>query len=287
MNARNEQARPVVGVIGGSGLSDLEHHGAARVEAPETPWGRPSGDLLRISGKYVDLLFLPRHGPGHRLLPSEVPYAANVAALYRLGARRVLSVSAVGSLREAIGPGQLALPTQFIDLAWNRKRSYFGDGVVGHASLADPVCADWRSRIAALADQAGVPAVSAETYVCIEGPQFGTRAESALFRQWGADLIGMTNATESRFCAELGICYASLCLVTDYDSWRAHEGGAAVDEVLETMRANIARARAVIERLLELELPASHNEHGSLDHWVVTHPDARSGQHPINWLIAE
>lgn len=238
-------------VVGGSGL--YEFAGLERVaeHALETPWGMPSDAILegRVAGRRV--LFLPRHGRGHRLLPAEIPYRANVAALKMLGARRLLSVSAVGSLREDLPPGALIFPDQFIDRAVHRAATFFGGGVVGHVSLADPTCAALRRSAAAAADRIdGRPPRSEGTYLCMEGPAFSTRAESRLYRSWGCDVIGMTNATEAKLAREAGLCYATACFVTDYDCWKTDEPPVTLDHVLSVMHANVERGRALVAGVL-------------------------------------
>ncbi|HTA17812.1 MAG TPA: S-methyl-5'-thioadenosine phosphorylase [Polyangia bacterium] len=259
----------ILGVLGGSGLYDLEGLDDVREHAVTTPFGDPSGPV--VAGRLGDaqLLFLPRHGRGHRLLPSEINYRANVHALKQLGAERVLSVSAVGSLRAGIAPGDLVLVDQFIDRTYRRATSFFGDGVAGHVSFADPVCGDLADAVARAANDAGfaegAPASRDHahhahvralhrggTYVCMEGPQFSTRAESRLHRAWGADTIGMTAATEAKLCREAELCYSALALVTDFDSWHEDEAPVTADAVVKTLLANVAHARDIIRRALPL-----------------------------------
>jgi 5'-methylthioadenosine phosphorylase len=257
----------ILGVLGGSGLYDLEGLDDVREHAVSTPFGAPSGPV--VAGRLGDasLLFLPRHGRGHRLLPSEINYRANVHALKQLGAERVLSVSAVGSLRAGIAPGDLVLVDQFIDRTYRRATSFFGDGVVGHVSFAEPVCADLADAVARAANDAGfATAVTRDhahhthqhvlhrggTYVCMEGPQFSTRAESRLHRGWGADTIGMTAATEAKLCREAELCYAALALVTDFDSWHDDEAAVTAEAVVQVLLANVAHARDIIVRALPL-----------------------------------
>jgi 5'-methylthioadenosine phosphorylase len=257
----------ILGVLGGSGLYDLEGLEEVREHAVTTPFGAPSGPV--VAGRLGDahLLFLARHGRGHRLLPSEINYRANVHALKQLGAERVLSVSAVGSLKSGLVPGDLVLVDQFIDRTYRRATSFFGDGVVGHVGFAEPVCSDLAGAVVGAARAAGfaaadpadrdaapakrAPAVhSGGTYVCMEGPQFSTRAESLLHRAWGADTIGMTAVTEAKLCREAELCYATLALVTDFDAWHDDEAAVTVDAVVQVLLANVARARDVIRRVL-------------------------------------
>ena len=239
----------ILGVLGGSGLYDLDGLSEARTEEVSTPFGPPSAPI--VSGRIgaARLLFLPRHGRGHRFSPSEINYRANVFALKSLGAQRVLSVSAVGSLREGLAPGDFVLPDQFIDKTYRRASTFFGDGVVGHVGFAEPTCAAFAEAVAAAAVPGGKRLQRGGTYVCMEGPQFSTRAESMLHRSWGADVIGMTAATEAKLCREAELCFASLALVTDYDAWHADEAPVSVETVVAVLRANIAGARDVVRRL--------------------------------------
>src|SRR5579863_3403720 len=247
----------ILGVLGGSGLYDIDGLIERRVEAVSTPFGPPSGPL--VSGRVGEarLVFLPRHGAGHRLMPSEINYRANVYALKAAGATRVLSVSAVGSLREGMPPGDLVLVDQFIDKTFRRASTFFGDGVVGHVSFAEPTCAAWSTAVAAAAGEIGLVEAAPEarrttrapalgkrlhrggTYVCMEGPQFSTRAESLLHRSWGADLIGMTAATEAKLCREAELCFAGLALVTDYDCWHEEEAAVTAEMVIAVLNANV------------------------------------------------
>lgn len=255
----------VLGVLGGSGLYDLPGLTNVRQQAVETPFGAPSGPVVtgQIAGVggNATVAFLARHGRGHRLSPSEVNYRANVYALKQLGVTRLLSISAVGSLRDTIAPGDLVLVDQFIDKTHARASTFFGDGVVGHVSFADPVCLDWARLVAQAATATGARTVAADggapagagprlhlagTYVCMEGPQFSTRAESNLHRSWGADVIGMTAATEAKLAREAELCFALLALSTDYDCWKADEDAVTVGSVIEVLKANVARAEAIV-----------------------------------------
>ncbi len=257
----------ILGVLGGSGLYDIDGLTDRRTEVVSTPFGAPSGPL--VSGRMGDIriLFLPRHGAGHRVSPSEINYRANVCALKAAGATRVLSVSAVGSLREGMPPGDFVLVDQFIDKTHRRASSFFGEGAVGHVSFAEPTCPAFASAVAAAAAETGVleappgarltarPPTDRKrlhrggTYVCMEGPQFSTRAESLLHRSWGADLIGMTAATEAKLCREAELCFASLALVTDYDAWHAEEAAVTAQAVIAVLTANVAGAKEIVRRL--------------------------------------
>jgi len=270
----------ILGVLGGSGLYELEGLEDVREHVVSTPFGDPSGPV--VAGRLGDarVLFLPRHGRGHRFSPSEINYRANVHALKQLGAERVLSISAVGSLKGGIAPGDVVLVDQFIDRTHRRATTFFGDGVVGHVSFAEPVCGELAAAAAgaaraagfaeapreardeprdAAAARAGEPGGGAArppllhrggTYVCMEGPQFSTRAESRLHRAWGADTIGMTAVTEAKLCREAELCFAALALVTDFDSWHDDEAPVTADAVVATLLGNVARARDVIRRVL-------------------------------------
>ncbi|HXT98510.1 MAG TPA: S-methyl-5'-thioadenosine phosphorylase [Polyangia bacterium] len=257
----------ILGVLGGSGLYDIDGLADRRSEVVSTPFGAPSGPL--VSGRLGEarVVFLPRHGAGHRLSPSEINYRANVCALKAAGATRVLSVSAVGSLREGMPPGDLVLVDQFIDKTFRRRTTFFDEGVVGHVSFSEPTCPAFAAAVAAAAAETGVveapPAARLTsrastpgkrlhrggTYVCMEGPQFSTRAESLLHRSWGADLIGMTAATEAKLCREAELCFASLALVTDYDGWHAEEAAVTAEAVIAVLAANVAGAKEIVRRL--------------------------------------
>jgi 5'-methylthioadenosine phosphorylase len=265
----------ILGVLGGSGLYDLDGLTDPREEEVSTPFGTPSAPIASGSVGPVRLLFLPRHGRGHRFSPSEINYRANVFALKMLGAERVLSVSAVGSLREGLAPGDFVLPDQFIDKTFRRASTFFGDGVVGHVGFSDPTCAAFSAAVAAAAGPGGKRVHRGGTYVCMEGPQFSTRAESQLHRSWGADVIGMTAATEAKLCREAELCFASLALVTDYDAWHADEAPVSVEAVVAVLRANVAGARDVVRRLGEHVAKAAPCACArAAAHAIITAPDA-------------
>jgi len=263
-------SEPAIGVLGGSGFYDLP--GVTELETVEvdTPFGRPSDALTRgqLAGRRV--VFLPRHGRGHRLLPTEVNTRANLHALKQLGATHVISVSAVGSLREAIAPGDVVVPRQFLDRTVGRPATFFGDGVVAHVSLADPVCARLGDALVTAARSQTERVHAVATYVCIEGPQFGTRAESELMRAWGGDVVGMTNLPEARLAREAELCYATLALPTDYDCWRPRDE-VTVTDALTVLRANVATAQQILARALTaLDPTTSCSCQRSLDHALVT-----------------
>lgn len=261
---------PAIGVLGGSGFYDLP--GVTELETIEvdTPFGRPSDALAlgQLAGRRV--VFLPRHGRAHRLLPTEVNTRANLHALKQLGATHVISVSAVGSLREAIAPGDVVVPRQFIDRTVGRPATFFGDGVVAHVSLADPVCQRLGDALVAAARSQTERVHPSATYVCIEGPQFGTRAESEMMRAWGGDVVGMTNLPEVRLAREAELCYATLALPSDYDCWRPRDE-VTVTDALAVLRANVAAAQQILARALAALDPATPCScQRSLDHALVT-----------------
>jgi 5'-methylthioadenosine phosphorylase len=253
--------KPMIGVIGGSGVYQIKGLEGASWVKVKSPWGKPSDEVLlgRLSG--VPMAFLPRHGRGHVETPSSINYRANIDVLKRLGCTDVVAVSAVGSLREDYAPGEFVLVDQYIDRTFAREKSFFGPGCVGHVSLADPTCARLGAACLKAARAAGVTVHPKATYLAMEGPQFSTRAESNLYRLWGADVIGMTGMPEAKLAREAEICYASLAMVTDYDCW--HEGHGAVDvsAVIATLMANADAARNTVT-----ELPALLPERGACPH---------------------
>ncbi len=260
----------VLGVLGGSGLYEMEGLTDVHERTVPTPFGDPSDRVIEGKLGGTTLLFLPRHGRGHRLSPSAVPYRANVYALKALGATHLLSVSAVGSLREEIAPGHLVLPDQFVDRTQHRAATFFDRDLVVHASMADPVCPHLSAAVAASAQETGATVHTGGTYLCIEGPRFSTRAESRLWRAWGADIVGMTNVPEVFLAREAELPYATLALSTDYDAWRPHDE-VQVADVLAVVQANVARARAVVASLAG-RLPDPHLSpaHGALRHSILT-----------------
>jgi len=236
----------VVGVIGGSGLYEIDGLEDLRERALSTPFGAPSDAFIegRLDG--VRMVFLPRHGRGHRLLPTEINFRANIWGLKRLGVTRILSVSAVGSMREDVAPGDFVLIDQFIDRTRHRADTFFGEGVAAHVMFADPVCPEVRGTLLAAASQGAVKTHDGGTYLNMEGPQFSTRAESRLYRSWGVDVIGMTNLQEARLAREAEICYATVAMATDYDCWHEEEEDVTVEAVLEVMQRNVGNARQLI-----------------------------------------
>jgi len=248
----------IVGVIGGSGLYQMEGLGKVREARVTTPFGQPSDAYVRGVLEGAELVFLPRHGKGHRWLPTEVNFRANIFGMKRLGVERIISVSAVGSLREEIAPGHVVIPDQFIDRTTRRPSTFFGRGIVAHVSLADPFCPILREGLIRAAREEGARVHPEGTYLCMEGPQFSTRAESHLYRSWGAHVIGMTNLQEAKLAREAEICFATLALATDYDCWNQSVGDVAIKQVIAVLEANARLARQIIRRVVGL-LPAERS----------------------------
>ena len=270
----------VVGVIGGSGLYAIDGLENAQEVQVETPWGAPSDALIRGAVGEVEFVFLPRHGKGHCLSPSTVPYRANIDALKRAGCTDILSISACGSLQEHMAPGDFVMVDQFIDRTFAREKSFFGPGMVAHVSMADPVC----ERLAMLAGDAaeavGTKTHRGGTYLAMEGPQFSSRAESHMYRHWGCDVIGMTNMPEAKLAREAELPYATMAMVTDYDCWRAEEDAVTVTNVLETMAANSANAKRAIGQLAKslqgvTRVVSPQAIESCLDYALITSPEAR------------
>jgi 5'-methylthioadenosine phosphorylase len=266
-----------IGIIGGSGLYALEALEESQWLAVETPWGPPSDQLLvgRLHGHRF--VFLPRHGRGHRLPPSHVNFRANIDALKRAGCTDLVAISAVGSLREELPPGRFVAVDQFIDRTHRREASFFAPGLVAHVSMAEPVCPRLSALAADAAEAAGAEVTRGGIYLAMEGPQFSTRAESLLYRQWGCDVIGMTAMPEAKLAREAELPYALLGMVTDYDCWRAGEAPVEASDILARLRANAGTARATVEalaRALPPERPSSPID-TALDNAIVTAPEAR------------
>jgi 5'-methylthioadenosine phosphorylase len=257
--SNERQARWTLGVIGGSGLYDIDDLEDVTALDVATPFGPPSETITAGWIGDVRLLFLPRHGRGHRLSPSEVPYRANIHALRQLGADGVLSISAVGSMREDIEPGHVVVPDQLIDRTRSgRPSTFFEGGLVAHVQLADPYCPGLRHGIAEAARAAGADVHNGGTLLVMEGPAFSTRAESLLYRSWGVDVIGMTALPEAKLAREAELCYATLALATDYDCWHATEEDVTVEAVLAVLRRNTALARRVLRGLVDRLPPEGH-----------------------------
>ena len=241
-------SQPVIGVIGGSGLYEIEGLANIQEVTLETPFGAPSDAFITGALGGAKMVFLPRHGRGHRFLPSEVNYRANIYGMKKLGVEQIISVSAVGSMKEEIVPGHIVIPDQFFDRTQGKRAStFFGNGVVGHVQFADPICSGLAEILAESAIEVGATVHKGGTYICIEGPNFSTRAESNIFRSWGVDIIGMTNVPESRLAREAEICYGTVALATDYDCWHDGHDDVTVEAVLEVIRQNVTTAKHIIK----------------------------------------
>lgn len=269
-----------LGVIGGSGLYSLEGLSDVRTQAIDTPWGTPSAELTigRLNG--VELVFLPRHGVGHTKSPSDVPYQANIAALKLAGCTDILAVSACGSLKHDYAPGHFVILDQYVDRTQGRLRSFFEEGCIAHVPMADPVCSRLSAAAYDAALAAGIPATAGGTYLVMEGPQFSTRAESALYRSWGLDVIGMTNMPEARLAREAELPYAAVAMVTDYDCWHESEDSVDVAAVLAVMKSNTQKAKSLLFELTSIlgaspRTPGPDGIETCLDTAIVTPAPAR------------
>jgi 5'-methylthioadenosine phosphorylase len=268
-----------IGVIGGSGLYELEGLRDVRWTRVRTPFGEPSDAYCigRLGDRTV--VFLPRHGRGHRLMPSELNFRANIYGFKKLGVEWVISISAVGSMREEIRPLDLVIPDQFFDWTRRREVSFFGSGIVAHIGMADPVCPDLAQRLERAARATGATVHGGGTYLCIEGPQFSSKAESEIYRQWGVDVIGMTNMPEAKLAREAELCYATLALATDYDVWHESEAAVSVEAVVANLMKNVATAKEVLQRLIPEVGPARRCPCPSLlQNAVITNPSAFPGR---------
>lgn len=267
--------RATIGIIGGSGLYDMDGFTDRRHVPLRTPFGAPSGPLTMGVFGGMDVAFLARHGPGHRWSPSEINYRANIHALKQVGVERILSVSAVGSMKEHIHPGDLLIPDQFYDHTKHRESTFFEGGIVAHVAFGDPVCPELTVSLAGASSQLGLRVHRGGTYLCMEGPQFSSRGESLIYRQWGVDVIGMTNATEAKLAREAQICYATLALVTDYDCWHRDEAPVTVEAVIKLLQENVAKAKRVLgEAIPSLKAPRVCGCGEALRHAVITSPKA-------------
>lgn len=269
----------VIGIIGGSGVYDMD--GLSDVEWRDVPssYGQPSDQLM--FGRLGDqqLVFLPRHGRGHRHSPSGINYRANIDAMKRAGVTDILSVSACGSLKEELPPGTFVLVDQFIDRTFAREKSFFGEGLVAHVAFAHPTCGRLVDSLAGAASELGIPTVRGGTYICMEGPQFSTLAESNLYRSWGCSVIGMTNMPEAKLAREAELCYATVAMVTDYDCWHPDHDQVTVDQVVKVLLQNADKARSLVKAALPgLGAHAGECPHGcrnALDAALITHPEKR------------
>lgn len=271
--------RTVLGVIGGSGVYSIEGLQGARWERVSSPWGEPSDELHFGTLDGVDLVFLPRHGRGHRLSPSDIDYRANIDALKRAGVTDIISVSACGSLREDLPPGTFVLVDQFIDRTFARQKSFFGRGLVAHVSMGHPVCPRLGDALATAAAGAGIPHRRGGTYLVMEGPQFSSLAESNLYRSWGCDVIGMTNMPEAKLAREAEIPYATVAMVTDYDCWHPDHDHVDVTTIIRVLNENADKARTLVKRVAPLlgpvRTPSPLGIEHALDNAIITAPEAR------------
>ncbi len=241
-----------IGVIGGSGLYTMEGLTNLRSVSVSTPFGKPSDEYIvgTLFGRKI--AFLPRHGKGHRIMPTDINYRANIFGMKKLGVQRIISVSAVGSMKEEINPGDIVIPDQFYDHTKHRRSTFFGNGIVAHVGMANPVCAELCDIIAQAGTATGAVVHRGGTYLCMEGPQFSSQAESLLYRTWNVDVIGMTNATEAKLAREAEICYSTIALATDYDCWHHSEEPVTVESVLAVMKKNIETSKAMIREAVRV-----------------------------------
>jgi 5'-methylthioadenosine phosphorylase len=244
-----------IGIIGGSGLYEMEGLQQIRSRTLPTPFGDPSDAFVSGTLHGKEVVFLPRHGKGHRFLPSEIPFRANIWGMKKLGVTHLVSVSAVGSLKEEIVPGHIVFPDQFIDRTFLRPSTFFGNGVIAHIQFGDPVCPHLLEHLAATARELGIVHHRGGTYICVEGPAFSTRAESNLYRSWGGAVIGMTNLQEAKLAREAELCFTCIALATDYDCWHASEQEVSVASILKVMAENIAASKRLLAGLVQRLTP--------------------------------
>ena len=270
---------PIIGVIGGSGLYDIDGLENVEWRAVASPFGTPSDELMFAELSGQKLVFLPRHGRGHRIPPSELNFRANIDAMKRAGVTEILSLSAVGSLRENLPPGTFVIVDQFIDRTFAREKSFFGTGLVAHVSMADPVCPRLGDALSDAAATAGIETVRGGSYLAMEGPQFSSRAESELYRQWGCAVIGMTNMPEAKLAREAEICYATVAMVTDFDCWHPDHDDVTVNTIIKVLMENADKARALVRQVVPVLAArtetCSAGCHTALETALITAPDAR------------
>ena len=269
-----------IAIIGGSGIYDIDGLVGATWTDVETPWGAPSDQVLTGTLNDVDMVFLPRHGRGHVYSPTTVPYRANIDALKRLGVTDVISVSACGSFKDEMAPGDFVIVDQFIDRTFAREKSFFGTGCVAHVSVAHPTCPRLSAACVQAASDAGITVHNGGTYLAMEGPQFSSIAESKMYREsWGADVIGMTNMPEAKLAREAELCYASVAMITDYDSWHPEHGSVDITSIIATLQGNAGKARDLVGRLpVLLGQERDDCPHGcdkALEFAIMTAPDKR------------
>jgi 5'-methylthioadenosine phosphorylase len=279
-----------IGIIGGSGLYSMPGFEVAEDHVVDTPWGRPSDSYIvgTLAGKRV--AFLTRHGRGHRLMPSELNYRANIFGFKKLGVERIISLSAVGSLKDEHRPLEFVIPDQFFDRTVVRPSTFFGDGLVAHISMADPICSELADVVAGACHSAGVAAKRGGTYLCMEGPAFSTKAESNVYRSWGMDVIGMTNLQEAKLAREAEMCYVTVAMVTDYDCWHPAHDAVTVTEIIENLTHNAENAAKVVAAAVA-KMPESREcKCGSaLQHALITNPSAvpESAKQKLELLVGK
>jgi len=272
-------AKAVLGIIGGSGIYDLPGLESVREETIRSPWGEPSSPVRHGTIAGLPIVFLPRHGRGHRLSPSDINYRANIDVLKRAGVTDLISLSACGSFKEALPPGTFVLVDQFVDRTYRRESSFFGKGCVAHVSMAHPVSPRLRIHLATAAEAEGIPIARSGTYVCMEGPQFSTYAESMTYKNLGYAVIGMTNMPEAKLAREAEICYATVAMVTDFDCWHPDHDAVTVQDIIRMLNANADKAKGLVARLAQ-EFPREHEpcpigSDRALDTALITAPEAR------------
>lgn len=275
----NNKQAPVIGIIGGSGVYDIEGLTNKRWERVHSPFGETSDELLFGELEGQQMVFLPRHGRGHRIPPSEINFRANIDALKRAGVTDVISVSAVGSLRENLRPGMFVIVDQFIDRTFAREKSFFSTGLVAHVSMAHPVCDRLGNHLEVAAREAGIEVARGGTYLVMEGPQFSSLAESELYRSWNCDVIGMTNMPEAKLAREAELCYASVAMVTDFDCWHPNHDDVTVEAIVKVLLANADNARSMVKKVTPLlhsdAAATSCTCRNALEHALITPPEAR------------
>ena len=271
--------KPVLGVIGGSGVYEIDGLQNKCWKKVSSSFGEPSDKLLFGDLNGQEMVFLPRHGRGHRIPPSEINYRANIDALKRAGVSEIISVSAVGSLKEELKPGMFVIVNQFIDRTFAREKSFFTTGLVAHVSMANPVCDRLGNHIQSSAKSIGIKAVRGGIYIAMEGPQFSSIAESELYRSWGCDVVGMTNMPEAKLAREAEICYVSVAMVTDYDCWHTEHDNVSVDAMIKVLSANADNARSLVKASSEAisydQLSSNCSCKSSLENAIITSPDSR------------
>ena len=272
-------SKPVLGVIGGSGVYEIDGLQNKRWKKVPSSFGEPSDELLFGDLNGQEMVFLPRHGRGHRIPPSEINYRANIDALKRAGVSEIISVSAVGSLKEDLKPGMFVIVDQFIDRTFAREKSFFTSGLVAHVSMANPVCSRLGNHIQSAAKSIGIEIVRGGVYIAMEGPQFSSIAESELYRSWGCDVVGMTNMPEAKLAREAEMCYVSVAMVTDYDCWHTEHDNVSVDAMIKVLSANADNARSLVKASSEAvssdQLSSKCSCKSSLENAIITSPDAR------------